>query len=562
MNSTNPKSLLIIAGLILLAILNGLVYWNAHLYSFAKNNVGNLGKRIWMLEEANRFLTFNESVHQELGYAHFQLAEQRLGNEEFRNHHFDKSLKHFIRSIRLNPGKYQPHFLFGQALFHMNYFMDLDISYMEEFRKAADLTYSDKTVAYKVGLLLLARWPTLSETNREFTIRMLKDEEFLEDEGKLTNILQAWASNAGEYELMDQILPKLPKVYRKYAGFLGEKSLSLEERHQKLAQAEFMEFEEAKKEYRKGGEKLRSFRIPLAMTHFRSAYDFINDIHFYQELTSEILIDTDEFDELKKSVLLGMIQCLVNSKGNIKKVQEFLCTYIDLEENVVRIGNLETYLKRKKIINGDTLSSGLDLDKLFCRMAFDFSQHRYRDVIQSGEFLKGAFFERETNRDADFAHIYRMIGDSYFRLDNLYDAIDYYNKALEINPEEFVVLTQLLESYQRLNNEEKIKEMGDRMARELTPGNLIFDNLRIEKGRPYDQIITMTGEKYDLKFDLKPVNPASPLLLSVFLNDKVIWEGSVYKDELSINLEPKVGINKFRIVPVNQDAILNKISFH
>jgi hypothetical protein len=82
------KNIFIIFGLILAGITNGLIYWNGHLYLHAKNDVGNLEKRIRILEKANRLMPFNEDVYQELGYAHFHIAEQQLGNAEIRDRRF------------------------------------------------------------------------------------------------------------------------------------------------------------------------------------------------------------------------------------------------------------------------------------------------------------------------------------------------------------------------------------------------------------------------------------------------------------------------------------------
>jgi tetratricopeptide (TPR) repeat protein len=506
-------------------------------------------------------MPFNEDVYQELGYAHFHLAEQQLGNAEIRDRHFKESLWHFIRSIRLNPGKYQTHFLFGQALSHMNYFMDLDVDYVEEFRKASLLTYSDQKVSYEVGLFLLVRWPELSEEKREYTIRMLKDKKHYEDPEKLENILQVWASIAGDYELINRILPRNQKVYRRYAEFLGEKSLSLKERQQKLTQAELMDYEEARKEYNLGRQDLQSFRLPKAMTHFRSAFDLTYKISFYQNLTSQNLIKIPEFNGLRKSIFLGMIQYLVNLKGNIQKIKEFTCAYIALESDAVKIWDLETYLKRKKIITEDKKSYGWDMDKLFCRMALDFTQHRYSNIIDTGEFLKRSLRDMENDRETDCIKIYRMIGDSYHKQDFIYDAIEFYKKALNIDPWDVKTLISILDNYQRLNDEENIKDIQEKINEAVNPREIPDEDIVIMKGQSFDRILNMTGDKIDLTLDFQPGNSDFNPLITLFLNGKVIWEDYLTQGSVSLSLKPEVGKNTLRIVPVNQAVTLKNMTF-
>jgi hypothetical protein len=60
--------------------------------------------------------------------------------------------------------------------------------------------------------------------------------------------MQIWDMNVKDYGVMEKILPEYAEIYRMYAQFLGEKSLSLTERHKILARAEFLEFEKAKGE--------------------------------------------------------------------------------------------------------------------------------------------------------------------------------------------------------------------------------------------------------------------------------------------------------------------------
>ncbi|GAG57691.1 unnamed protein product, partial [marine sediment metagenome] len=87
----------------------------------------------------------------------------------------------------------------------------------------------------------LSRWPEISEKDKDFTFDILRKIASGKEREKLQNLMQIWDLNVKDYAVMEKILPEDAVVYRFYARFLGEKSLSLEKRQEMLARAEFME---------------------------------------------------------------------------------------------------------------------------------------------------------------------------------------------------------------------------------------------------------------------------------------------------------------------------------
>ncbi|GAH23773.1 unnamed protein product, partial [marine sediment metagenome] len=128
---------------------------------------------------------------------------------------------------------------------------------------------------------------------------------------KLQNLMQIWDLNVKDYAVMEKILPEDVTIYRFYARFLGEKSLSLEKRQEMLARAEFMEFERAKKEYHAGENDFLYFRLKEALTHFKSCVNALDRINFYQSLVHQTLIGSSEFIELRKSTVLNLAKCQI-----------------------------------------------------------------------------------------------------------------------------------------------------------------------------------------------------------------------------------------------------------
>ncbi|MCJ7680920.1 MAG: hypothetical protein MUP70_09370, partial [Candidatus Aminicenantes bacterium] len=139
------KKILLVLGLVCLGVVNLLFYRSGHLLEKARET-GNVERRINILKKASGLISFNDEVYRELGWAHFLLGENNLADSENRDKHFGRANDYFVKSGELNPGAYQTHFYYGQALSHMRFFADTDESYLEEYRQAATLTYSDNEV--------------------------------------------------------------------------------------------------------------------------------------------------------------------------------------------------------------------------------------------------------------------------------------------------------------------------------------------------------------------------------------------------------------------------------
>ena len=154
-----------------------------------------------------------------------------------------------------------------------------------------------------------------------------------------------------------------------------------------------------------------------------------------------------------------------------------------------------------------------------------------------------------------------MIGDSYYKQDYIYDSIEFYKKAMNIDPWDVKTLIGILDTYQRLNDEENIKDIQEKIKEAVDPREILDEDIVIMKGRSFDLILNMTGDEIDLTLDFQPGNPDFSPLITLFLNGKVIWEDYLTQGSVSLRLKPEVGKNTLQIVPVNQAVTLYNISF-
>ena len=72
----------------------------------------------------------------------------------------------------------------------------------------------------------------------------------------LQSIMQVWAAVAKDYGVMEELLPRRSHLFRMYADILGQMSMDLNERQEKLAEAEAMEYAEAESLQKKAQDAL------------------------------------------------------------------------------------------------------------------------------------------------------------------------------------------------------------------------------------------------------------------------------------------------------------------
>ncbi len=581
----NLKKILPLIAIAVIAIIDISIYWNVHLYYRAEGNTEDIDKKIKILERANQIYPSNGLVFYELGKAYFDLGIQNLHDRVISESYLRKSIESYSRSIKINPASFFSHFNFAQSLLYMSFFYpSYNISYYDEYRKAALLAGHNHQIFYEVGKIYLSIWPEISEKDKDFTFDVLRKIASGKEKEKLQNLMQIWDLNVKDYAVMEKILPEDAAVYRFYARFLGEKSLSLEKRQEMLARAEFMEFERAKKEYHAGENDFLYFRLKEALTHFKSCVNALDRINFYQSLVHQTLIGSSEFIELRKSTLLNLAKCQIEMGWKLEEVEGDLRLYLKLEDEVAEVGKLELYLRSRELIEEKLETSLDDLNRLSFHILLSFKQNRYRDIMRVGNILRESFLVVPEAQKNTYVKILLLIGDSYQKVDYIYDALEFYEKALEIEPDSLKTLLRIRQNHERMNEEEKIRETDKKIEKLMAPRERMFKNLLINKGQKYSQVLNLDGREIILTLHFKGGRERDIIpLICVFFNGKVVWE-SYLKSEggfegekveageesessaeadkiVSLSLKSNIGKNMLIIMPVDRPVNLLKITY-
>jgi len=575
------KKIILWVAVIVFGIVNILIHGNISLYN-KSGRIENGEQKIKILKRANRIYSFNDLVFYELGKAYFDLSIQELTNKAVSEAYLRKSIESFTHSIKINPASFFGHFYLAQSLLYMTYLSpSFGTNYYDEYKKAALLAGHNSQIFFEVGKIFLSKWTELPDGDREFTFEILRKIASKREEDKLLALMQVWDLNVREYTLMEEILPEDAEVYRLYAKFLGEKSLSIEIRQNMLARAEFMEFERAKREFRSGESELLYFRLKEAVEHFKYCLTILERTTFYQNLTQEKLINNLEFHELNKLTALNLARCLIEQGKELKDAQGYLRMYLMLEDEVAAIGELESYLRSRGLIEEKMEKGFNDLESLAFQIFLNFKQNRYRHIMRVGQLLRESFIIVPEMGKANYVEILQFVADSYRKADYIYDALEFYQKALEIEPENLTTLLKIRQNFERLNDEVKIRETDERLAQLLAPKEIVLEDFLVDKGQRFSRFLILDGSKINLDLHFKEVKESGlQPMISVFFNGQVVWEDylknkkeeieeeekSKGEDEvnrvISLFLKSEVGKNELAIVPMNRPVSLLRINVH
>lgn len=587
------KKIFLIVGVVVVGVVDVALYWNHHL-AYKAERIEQKEKKIQILKKASRIYPFDPEVYYALGNAHLSVGTANPGEGETPEAPFQKAVESYQRAIRLNPVSSYSHFGLGQAFYNMSFFTPpvAERSY-EEYKKAALLAGHHTQIFFKVGRLFLSRWPELSEENRDFTVNVLRRiVENAEDE-KFEQLMRVWEMNVRDYEVMERILPEEADVYRMYARFLGEKSLSLEERQRFLTQADYLDFQEAQEVHEEGENDYFYYNMESAFRRFQWCLNLLEGVKFYQNLTAQALINPNEFKEIRKSALLYLAKSGLEGGKEFGEVEEHFREYLSLEDQVSEVRELEEYLQNRGVIGDEIGGSFEDMELFSFRVYLAYKENRYRDIMRIGRDFQESFVMVPKEKRDEYVEILQIVGDANQKVDFIYDAGEFYEKALEVDPDNLEALVRLRQSYQRLNKEEEIERLNQRIDEVITAKVWNERPQVLEKGTNFYEKFTLDGEMIGLELNFEKDWGQGPEgeeiseeekkisdeekrgmvsgeqaglrerfpLVSVFWNGEVVWEDYLKESSISLKLETEVGRNVLRVVPVNRDMKLLGISW-
>ena len=548
------KKLAVLAALTLLAVLQASVAWNARLLSVAQDKMGAAGEVAATLELANRVYPWNALVHAELGRVYFERATGSLGDPAVRDASLARASEAYARALRLDPGSADVHFHFAQALMYMSYLsLPVPLPYFEQYKRSAALTGHNSQIFFEVGRVLLSRWGSISAEERDFTLGILEKALAGRDEERFTVLLETWSLAVGDPAVIDRIVPDDAALLRRYARFLGERSLSLEVRQETQARAEHLEFLRAKSELARGQRALDYFQGREASGYLRSGLRTLDSILFYQALAGAELIDPREFHEVRKTTLGLLAQDQIERTRSLADPDRLIARYLELEDQIPALGEFDRFIRERGLLGeaGGSIAQTGDLGALAFRMALDFKQNRYRDIVRAGELLSAGYLVIPESGRSSYVRILGVIGESCLKLDYVYEAEKHFRKALDIDPDDLEILLGLERCHDRLNDRPQAAKVRRKIEGLITPPRLDLEPGLIPKGGSRTIGLISDGRPRSVRVEFDVPAEAPGPLVAAYLNGRVVWEDRLERGAFTFRAGPRVGPNVLQLVAVS-----------
>jgi tetratricopeptide (TPR) repeat protein len=551
----------VLALLLVAGVADILFFRGNDLYDKAKERTANIEKKIQILEKEQAVIPLNGLVDLELAKAYFERGVNRLGDLERRDQDFERAYDRFLRALTLDPFSPAAHFYFAQALQYIQ-FLDIAVqdNSLEEYKKAARLSGRDAEIYTEVGKALLARWPSLSPEDRRGTLDIVKEILAGKDFEKTAVILDLWDLHIKDYAVMEKVLPEDALIFRLYARFLGERSLSREERLKVLSRAEGLEFQKVKNEISAGQNALSALRVKDASARFRSVLAVLQNIHFYQDLAGQSLIDRLEFKNALKNASLALAKSKIEETRRIEEALPDLRSYLELEDQLSGAGDLEKFLRERGLLEDRSGLMTKNLSLFSFELFLAYKQNRYRDVVQSGQALESSVLVIPEGAKRDYAVVLEIVGDSYQKLDYLYESNNFYKKSSEIAGPDIALLVKMRKNYERLNDIEGLRTIDQAIQKTASAREILSSEADISLAEALNRTLLLDGRKVRLSLSFAEAPPEPFPYLAVIFNGRIVWEDYLRDPVLSLALPSEAGPNLLTIQALNRPMKLLKIT--
>lgn len=520
-------------------------------------------EQIELLERAKKLNWGNDKVYAELGKIYFDLGLESLGRDEDASDFLKRSVDYLAQALKINPFNHLYQLDYTQSLQYWETYTGsapTQENLLERYKKAAVLSGDNPDVLYETSKTLLTKWQELSQEDRNYMIKTLQDIIEGRRTDRLNELLNIWALNSGDYEVMSQIIPDNSNSLRRYAKFLGERSLSLEERIKVLARAEYLDFIEARQEHGLGESSLDFFRIEEAQKHLGTCRRLLQNIKFYQDLSGDEYIDQKEYQSLWYLSGLNSAKAKLEAGAGLSEVEQDILDYVGFEGSVPELDRLKSYLQAKGVIEKSPEDSFNDLDKTAFHLNLLFYQNRFRDIIRVGKTIEQSLVIPEGKKDA-FVKILLLVGDSYRKTDYVYNALEMYQKAYELDGSNLRVLESLRQNYEWLNRAEDVKRIEQEIESLLADKRMDLSSRKIAKGKGFTQRMLLRGGQVKITLAFSWGQQANPPLVSIIFNGRLEWEDYLDSPEVTVVCDTQMGMNSLTVSPVNSEVVLEAVEW-
>jgi tetratricopeptide (TPR) repeat protein len=306
---------------------------------------------------------------------------------------------------------------------------------------------------------------------------------------------------------------------------------------------------------------LAALKPRAARVRFQNARTALDRIVFAQNLSGKSAIDRLEFQNLRKSVLLGLAKCALEETRRLDGALEDIDAYLELEDKSSAVADLESLLKGLNLVGDASGAGARDFDRLLLQLRLDFKQSRFREIIQAGQSLDRSLLVIPEAMKSDYVRILELVGDAYRKLDYIYESNALYARALETGGQDVGLLLKTRKNFERLNDAERLAAV-DRDIRALTARDEAAQPaVVLARNAPLVRELILDGGNIRLTAAFEALGPEPFPLVSVVFNGQLVWDRVPDATGLSLTLPSDIGRNSLAISVLGGTVRLSRLGF-
>jgi hypothetical protein len=290
--------------------------------------------------------------------------------------------------------------------------------------------------------------------------------------------------------------------------------------------------------------------------HLRTAWNLLEGIRFYQNLLPEAGLDPVEWKVLRKTVKLGILKVRLESSRSLGDVAEDLRAYLEIEDSPGALGELETLLKARDLIDDKARSGVQDLDRLTFRLALRFKQNRFREVVQTGQILIHSFLVVPDDQRVRIGRLFEIVGEACQKLNDLYESNSFFERAISLGVSDVGIRLKMRRNFERLNDAVKLKALQPLIEELLTGRETPLSGLILTPEVPQVRPLALDEKTYRMRILISNGADEPFPLISVVFNGRIVFEDYLKSVSMDVDLPAVLGENRLEIIAVNRPVKL------
>jgi hypothetical protein len=122
-------------------------------------------------------------------------------------------------------------------------------------------------------------------------------------------------------------------------------------------------------------------------------------------------------------------------------------------------------------------------------------------------------------------------------------------------------LVRIRSIYERLNENEKLREINNKIEQVVSPNEILSAPTVFQKGQVMSSVLILDGRTINLEVSFQEQEDGEKPLVSLHFDGRVVWEDYAGSPSISLALDSEPGQNPLHFVSLNRPVSVVKIAY-